>query len=99
MNNTTRQIVLLLGVMSFLVLIFLSFSLTSDNSPDRSDYQPANQTDQPQQPDDSSSDDQNQQDQQDSDNEREDPGGLIEQSAEGLQMLLEDFISGIAFFI
>ncbi len=99
MNNTTRQIVLLLGVMSFLVLIFLSFSLTSDNSPDRSDYQPANQTEQPQQPDDSPDDDQNQDNQQDSNNQQEDPRGLIEQSAKGLQMLLEDFVSGIAFFV
>lgn len=89
MNKTTRQIVLLLGVMSFLVLIFLSFSLTaSDENPQRNNWEPDNTTeDQPDsEPDTSPEDNTN-------------PEGLMEQSAHGLQMLIEDFISGIAFFI
>jgi hypothetical protein len=93
MNKKTRQTVLLLGIMSFLVLIFLSFQLTSDNTPDRTDYEPSPDEDvnDTQPPDDG----QNGSD----DSEQRNPKGLIDQSVRGLTMLMEDFIAGVSYFL
>lgn len=89
MNETQRQLVLLLGIMVMLTAVFTSLELFNSSSPDINSTQPVNGSNISEQPNQTEK----------PDGKEDGSKSVIQQSIEGLQALWQSFLRGLSLVL